>query len=165
MNTNRKVITSLFALGLAAAVQTGDARELPENLKQFAEQQHQQIVVQGWEARKAISEDITVVMGKELKEARIAFMESQGRSILEQGERALASIKDDMKGVELAQYRPEPATRVSFTETQGQAIGTQGRVALETIRSELRLVALPDPAEWMRSSRTETADWPQVAAR
>lgn len=124
MKRHQTIISSIVVLGLAAAAQTGNARELPDSLKQFAEQQHQQIVVQGWEARRAISKDITVVMGAELKAARIAFIESQGRSIVEQGRQALASIREDL----------DPA------RNGGLVAGT-----------------LP--------SRTETADWPQVAAR
>lgn len=92
MNTYRTVITSIFAIGLAAAVQSTDARELPDSIQQFADAQQEQILIQGFEARRAISYKLK----DDFAEQRVAFIESQLRGIEAQGERALASIKEDL---------------------------------------------------------------------
>lgn len=160
MNTNRTIITSIFAVGLAAAVQTTNARELPESIQQFAEAQQQQILVQGYEARRAIA----WTLKNDFEAERVAFIESQLRGIHEQGERALASIQNDFESSQLAQWTPVKSTRVSFTEGQEQGIGTQGRAALESIKDDLRLVGLDHPVERIRPGRMEGANWSTVAA-
>ncbi len=92
MNTHRTIITSIFAIGLAAAFQTANARELPDSIQQFADAQQLEILVQGFEAQRAIAYKLK----DDFAEQRVAFIESQMRSIEQQGERALASIKEDL---------------------------------------------------------------------
>lgn len=92
MNMNRTIITGIFAIGLAAAVQTTSAGELPDSVEAFAEAQQQQILIQGYEAQGAIA----WTLKHEFAEQRVAFIESQLRGIEAQGERALASIREDL---------------------------------------------------------------------
>lgn len=160
MNTYRTVITSILFIGLASAAQTTSARELPDSIQQFAEAQQQQILIQGYEARRAIA----WTLKDRFAEQRVAFIESQLHGIQEQGERALASIRNDFESYELAQWTPVTRTRVSFTQEQGQDIGTQGRKALEAIKSDVRLVGLDHPVAGKQPGRLEAANWPTVAA-
>jgi hypothetical protein len=88
----RTIITSIFAIGLAAAMQTTSARELPDSIQQFADAQQEQILIQGFQARRAISYKLK----DDFAEQRVAFIKSQMRSIEQQGERALVAIKEDL---------------------------------------------------------------------
>ncbi len=107
MSIYRTIITSIFFIGLAAAVQTTDARELPDSIQRFADAQQEQILIQGYEARRAIAWKLK----DDFAEQRVAFIESQLRGIEQQGERALASIKED-----LGLRKPEGMVAVTLPE-------------------------------------------------
>lgn len=92
MKRHQITITSIFFIGLAAAIQTAGARELPDSIQQFADAQQTQILIQGYEARRAIAYKLKADAAVQ----RVAFIESQMRGIEQQGRAALASIKEDL---------------------------------------------------------------------
>lgn len=93
MSLYRTIIISIFFIGLMAAARSSDARELPDSIQQFADAQQEQILIQGFQARRAISYKLK----NDFESQRVAFIESQLRGIEAQGERALASIKEDLE--------------------------------------------------------------------
>lgn len=160
MNTNRTIITSIFFIGLAAAVQTTSARELPESIEAFAEAQQQQILIQGYEARRAISWKLKA----DFEAERVAYIQSQLRGIEQQGEFALASIRQDIRSAELVGWPAVDGASYSFTDEQQRGMAAQGRAALDAIKSDLRLVGLDHPVERTLPDRMEAANWPAVSA-
>lgn len=92
MKANRTIITSIFFIALASAVQTSQARELPDSIQQFADAQQEQILIQGWNAQRAIAYKLKA----DAEVQRMAFIQSQMQGIEAQGRTALASIKEDL---------------------------------------------------------------------
>lgn len=88
----RTIFFSIFFIVLMAVAQSSDARELPDSIQQFADAQQEQILIQGFKARRAISYKLK----DDFEEQRVAFIESQMGSIEEQGRTALASIQEDL---------------------------------------------------------------------
>jgi len=111
MNTRQLFIVSFLALGVGAAMQAAQARELPEGLRAFALEQQQIIMLQGEVARNEIQRDLW----KDYERARVAFIDSQERAIKSQASVALADIKKDLTLIRfegrLARLMPRPFSK------------------------------------------------------
>lgn len=111
MSTKRLLIASMFALGAGAALQGGQARELPDSIRAFALEQQQAIKAQG----ESVSDRIRREVWKEYESTRLAFIERQERAMRAQGSVAIAAIKSDLDLIRfegaLARLMPRPERR------------------------------------------------------
>lgn len=160
MKRHQEMITTIIVLGLACAVDPSESRELPEDIREFAAQEHQEILAQGREARRAISYKLQA----DFESQRVAFMESQGRSIIEQGRAALASIENELRDQGLANPEALPPARLARNSGAGnydRGIAlTLVAIARGLPGSEIRLVRLDHLEAWAQAGRDHATVWP-----
>lgn len=160
MKRHQEMITTIIVLGLACAVQTSKSRELPESIEQFAAEQHQQILLQGMEARQAIRYKLK----EDYQSHRIAFMESQGRFILGQGEIALASMMEDIRGNGVRTQLGWDSHQLAKTRARIPAQERQAGAAPDATGSDASVVQLDELNAWTQPVAMEATLWPAGAA-
>lgn len=145
MKRRQEVIATIIVLGLASAMQASKARELPDEIEQFAAKQYEQIRVQGMDARQAILNKLR----EDYEVQEVAFVESQRRSILNQGRTALASIQEDFRGNQIAGLEvKEPGNFVAVRRRDGDIRREPAWIAPVRAEAERRLVRLDALKAW-----------------